>query len=98
MQLRRGPAWRRTSRVRPALIATLIAIPLAAGVAVGVIAANHSGTPKSQLDLSAQGFGIGHRIHLGATGSAAGTGVALGQTSGQAAQSMNCTLRVRPTH
>ncbi|HEY8043758.1 MAG TPA: hypothetical protein VIF35_05805 [Streptosporangiaceae bacterium] len=93
MHFSRGPAWRRTSRVRPALIATLIAIPLASGIAVGVIAANHSGTPNSQLKLSAHNFGIGGRLPL-ATGSAAGTGVALGQTPDQAAASMDCTLQV----
>ena len=93
MHFSRGPAWRRTSRVRPALIATLIAIPLASGIAVGVIAANHSSTPQSQLNLSAQGLGIGHRLPL-ATGSADGTGVDLGQTPAQAADSMNCTLQV----
>ncbi len=93
MHFSRGPAWRRTSRVRPALIATLIAIPLASGVAVGVIAANHSGTPNSQLNLSAQGLGIGQRLPL-ATGSAAGTGVDLGQTPAEAADSTNCTLQV----
>jgi hypothetical protein len=93
MHFSRGPAWRRTSRVRPALIATLIAIPLASGIAVGVIAADHSGTPKSQLSLSAQGLGIGNRLPL-ATGSSAGTGVDLGQTPAQAADSMNCTLQV----
>ena len=91
MQFRREPVWRRTSRVRPALIATLIAIPLAAGVAVGVIAANHSGTPRAQLSLS--GFGT-QRFHFSATGSATGTGVALGQTPAEAAASMNCTLQV----
>ena len=69
MQFRRGPVWRRTSRVRPALIATLIAVPLAAGVAVGVIAANHSSSPTSQLKLSSHNFGIGSRLPL-ATGSA----------------------------
>jgi hypothetical protein len=93
MHFSRGPAWRRTSRVRPALIATLIAIPLASGIAVGVIAANHSGTPRSQLSLSAQGLGIGNRLPI-ATGSSAGTGVDLGQTAAQAADSMNCTLQV----
>jgi hypothetical protein len=93
MQFRRGPVWRRTSRVRPALIASLIAIPLAAGVAVGVIAANHSSNPTSQLKLSSHNFGIGSRLPL-ATGSAAGTGVDLGQTPAQAADSMNCTLQV----
>ena len=75
------------------LIATLIAIPLASGIAVGVIAANHSSGPTSQLKLSAHNFGIGSRLPL-ATGSAAGTGVALGQTPDQAAASMNCTLQV----
>ena len=75
------------------LIATLIAIPLASGIAVGVIAANHSGAPQSQLRLSAHNFGIGHRLHL-ATGSAAGTGVALNQTPAEAADSTNCTLQV----
>ena len=93
MHFSRGPAWRRTSRVRPALIATLIAIPLASGIAVGVIAANHSGTPQSKLSLSAQGLGIGQHLPL-ATGSAAGTGVNLGQTPAEAAASMNCTLQV----
>jgi hypothetical protein len=91
MHFGRNTTWRRTSRVRPALIATLIAIPLASGIAVGVIAANHSGTPNSQLKLSARNFGIGNHLPL-ATGSAAGTGVDLGQT--QAAASMNCTLQV----
>ncbi len=76
MHFGRNTTWRRTSRVRPVLIATLIAIPLASGIAVGVIAANHSGTPQSQLRLSAHNFGIGHHLRLGATGSAAGTGVA----------------------
>ncbi len=93
MHFGRNTAWRRTSRVRPALIATLIAIPLASGIAVGVIAANHSGAPNSKLKLSAHNFGIGSRLPL-ATGSAAGTGVALGQTPDQAAASMNCTLQV----
>ena len=95
MQFRRGPVWRRSSRVRPALIATLIAVPLAAGVAVGVIAANHSSTPKAQVNLS--GFGLGHHFPRYATGSAVGTGVALGQTPDQAADSTNCTLQV-PAH
>ena len=93
MHFSRGPAWRRTSRVRPALIATLVAIPLASGIAVGVIAANHSGTPSSKLSLSAQGLRIGQDVPL-ATGSADGTGVDLGQTPAQAAGSMNCTLQV----
>ena len=93
MHFGRNTAWRQTSRVRPALIATLIAIPLASGVAVGVIAANHSGDPASQLKLSSHNFGIGNRLPL-ATGSAAGTGVDLGQTPAQAADSMNCTLQV----
>jgi hypothetical protein len=92
MQFRRGPVWRRTSRVRPALIATLIAVPLAAGVAVGVIAANHSGAPQSQVSLS--GFGSGHQFPPYATGSADGTGVDLGQTPAEAADSTNCTLQV----
>ena len=93
MHFGRNTPWRRTSRVRPILIATLIAIPLASGLAIGVIAANNSGAPKSQLKLSAHNFGIGHRLQL-ASGSAAGTGVALGQTPDQAAESMNCTLQV----
>ncbi len=93
MHFGRNTAWRQTSRVRPALIATLIAIPLAAGVGVGVIASNHSGNPTSQLKLSSHNFGIGSRLPL-ATGSAAGTGVDLGQTPAQAADSMNCTLQV----
>jgi hypothetical protein len=93
MHFGRNTAWRQTSRVRPALIATLIAIPLASGVAVGVIAANHSGGPTSQLKLSSHNFGIGNRLPL-ATGSADGTGVDLGQTPAQAADSTNCTLQV----
>ena len=93
MHFGRNTAWRQSSRVRPALIATLIAIPLASGVAVGVIASNHSGNPTSQLKLSSHNFGIGNRLPL-ATGSAAGTGVDLGQTPAQAADSMNCTLQV----
>ena len=94
MHFGRNTTWRRTSRVRPTLIATLIAIPLASGLAVGVIAANHSGTPSSQLNLSAQGFGFGHHFPRYATGSAAGTGVDLGQTPAEAADSTNCTLQV----
>jgi hypothetical protein len=94
MHFGRNTAWRQTSRVRPALIATLIAIPLAAGVAVGVIAANHSSNPTSQLKLSSHNFGIGNNRLPLATGSAAGTGVDLGQTPAQAADSMNCTLQV----
>jgi hypothetical protein len=97
MHFGRNTPWRRTSRVRPTLIATLIAIPLASGVAVGVIAANHSGGSKSQLKLSAHNFGIGHHFPRYATGSAAGTGVDLGQTPAEAADSTNCTLQV-PAH
>ena len=94
MHFGRNTAWRRTSRLRPTLIATLIAIPLASGIAVGVIAANHSGTPSSRLKLSAHNFGIGHHFPGYATGSAAGTGVDLGQTAAEAADSANCTLQV----
>jgi hypothetical protein len=93
MHFGRNTPWRRTSRVRPTLIATLIAIPLASGLAIGVIAANHSGTPQSRLKLSAHNFGFGHFPRY-ATGSAAGTGVSLGQTPAEAADSTNCTLQV----
>jgi hypothetical protein len=97
MHFGRNTTWRRTSRVRPTLIATLIAIPLASGLAIGVIAANHSGAPSSQLKLSAHNFGFGHHFPGYATGSADGTGVELNQTPAEAADSTNCTLQV-PAH
>jgi hypothetical protein len=52
MQFRRDPVWPRRSRVRPILITTLITVPLAAGLAAGVIATNHPGAAQSQLNLS----------------------------------------------
>ena len=58
MRFRRGYAWQQRSRTRPVLITTLIAIPLAVGLIVGVVVNSHSA--KSGVALSANGFGIGH--------------------------------------
>jgi uncharacterized membrane protein YgcG len=91
MQLRRGAPWQRRSRTRPVLIATLIAIPLAVGVIVGVRVADPG--QSGSVALSAQGFGIGHHHHRGGMGGQ-GAGMNMNQTPAQAAQSMNCTLQV----
>jgi hypothetical protein len=90
MQFRRGVPWQRRSRTRPVLIATLIAIPLAVGVIVGVRVADPGS--GGSVALSAQGFGIGHH-HRGGMGGQ-GAGMNMNQTPAQAAQSMNCTLQV----
>jgi hypothetical protein len=100
----RSSAWQRTARTRPALIATLITVPLAVGVVAGVIVADHPGQAPG-VNLSAHGSGVGHQ-HGGApnvtpTAPAGGqvTGpdgaaVNLNQTPAEAADSTNCTLQV----
>jgi hypothetical protein len=93
MQVWRSATWRRTSRTRPALIATLIAVPLAAGIVVGVKVVNHSS--QTGLDLAAHGSGFRH--HHGAGGQVTGPDgaeVNLNQTPAEAADSTNCTLQV----
>jgi len=102
MRLRHGYAWQQRSRTRPVLITTLIAIPLAVGLIVGVVVNNHPA--KSGVALSANGFGIGHHHrHRGpfnpgrGGGSGGGGTMSMNQTPAQAATSMNCTLQV-PRH
>ena len=104
MRLRRGHAWHQRSRTRPVLITTLIAIPLAIGVIVGVVVTTHPG--KSGVALSAHGEHLGHhwrwwhRWHQWPGQrwqSPAGDPVSLRQSADQAAASMNCTLQV-PAH
>jgi hypothetical protein len=93
MQVWRSATWRRTSRTRPALIATLIAVPLAAGIVVGVKVVNH----PSQAGLNLAAHGSGFRHHQGAGGQVTGpdgTEVNLNQTTAEAADSTNCTLQV----
>ena len=93
MQVWRSAAWRRTSRTRPALIATLIALPLAAGIVVGVKVAGHPG--QAGLNLAANGSGFRH--HHGNGGQVTGPDGAvmnLHQTPAEAADSTNCTLQV----
>jgi len=93
MQVWRSATWRRTSRTRPALIATLIAVPLAAGIAVGVIVASHPG--QAGLNLAAHGSGFRHHPGMGGqvTGPD-GAAMNLNQTPAEAADSTNCTLQV----
>jgi hypothetical protein len=92
MQFRRGAPWQRRDRTRPVLIATLVAIPLAVGVVVGVQVADpgHGGS----VALSANRSGLGHHHHHRGTVQVGGVGMGLSQTPAQAAQSMNCTLQV----
>src|SRR5580693_3962517 len=93
MQVWRSAAWRRTSRARPALIATLITVPLAAGIVVGVKVADHPS--PAGLNLAANGSGFRH--HHGTGGQVAGPDGAvmnLHQTPAEAADSTNCTLQV----
>jgi hypothetical protein len=93
MQVWRSAAWRRTSRTRPALIATLITVPLAAGIVVGVKVAGHPG--QAGLNLAANGSGFRH--HHGTGGQVTGPDGAvinLHQTTAEAADSTNCTLQV----
>lgn len=96
MQFRRGAPWQRRDRIRPVLIATLVAIPLAVGVVVGVKVADPG--QGASLALSANRSGLGHsHLHPGhhrGTVQAGGTGMDLSQTPAQAAKSMNCTLQV----
>jgi hypothetical protein len=107
MRLRRGHAWHHRSRTRPVLITTLIAIPLAIGVIVGVVVTTHQG--KSGVALSAHGERIGHHWRWWhwrhrppwqrwqRWQSPAGDPVSLRQSAAQAAASMNCALQV-PAH
>ena len=93
MQVWRSATWRSTSRTRPALIATLIAVPLAAGIVVGVKVVDHPG--QAGLNLAAHGSGFRH--HHGRGGQVTGPDGAamnLDQTPAEAADSTNCTLQV----
>jgi hypothetical protein len=98
MQVWRTSTWRRTSRTRPALIATLIAVPLAAGIVVGIKVVDHPG--QTGLNLVAHGSGFRHHHGRGGTapvGQATGPDGAamnLDQTPAEAADSTNCTLQV----
>ncbi len=91
MQFRRGAPWQRRDRTRPVLIATLVAIPLAVGVVVGVKVADPG--QGGSVALSANRSGVGHHHHRG-TVQVGGVGMNMNQTPAQAAQSMNCTLQV----
>jgi hypothetical protein len=93
MQVWRSATWRRTSKTRPALIATLIAVPLAAGIVVGIKVVNH----PSQAGLNLAAHGSGFRHHQGAGGQVTGPDgsvMNLNQTQAEAADSTNCTLQV----
>ena len=92
MQVWRTSTWRRTSRTRPALIATLIAVPLAAGIVVGVKVVDHPG--QAGLNLAAHGSGSGHHGTGGQVTGPDGSAVNLNQTPAEAADSTNCTLQV----
>jgi hypothetical protein len=92
MQVWRSAEWRRTSRTRPALIATLIAVPLAAGIVVGVKVADHSG--QTGLNLAANGSGVRHHHPLFQVTGPDGSVMNLHQTPAEAADSTNCTLQV----
>ncbi len=92
MQVWRSAAWRRTSRTRPALIATLIVVPLAAGIVVGVKAADHSS--QAGLNLAAHGSGIRHHSPVFQATGPDGSVMNLHQTAAEAADSTNCTLQV----
>jgi hypothetical protein len=92
MQFRRGAPWQRRDRTRPVLIATLVAIPLAVGVVVGVkVADPGAGGPAA---LSANQSGLRHHHHHRGSVQVGGTVMGLSQTPAQAAQSMDCTLQV----
>ena len=96
MQFRRGAPGQRRDRTRPVLIATLVAIPLAVGVVVGVKVADPG--PGGPVALSANRSALGHSHdhhghHRGSV-QVGGTGMDLSQTPAQAAESMNCTLQV----
>ena len=92
MQFRRGAPWQRKDRTRPVLIATLVAIPLAVGVVVGVKVADPG--QGGSVALSANRSGVGHHHHHRGTVQVGGVGMNMSQTPAQAAQSMNCTLQV----
>jgi hypothetical protein len=92
MQVWRSAAWRRTSRTRPALIATLIVVPLAAGIVVGVKVADHPG--QGGLNLAANGARVRHHGPLFQVAGPDGAVMNLHQTPAEAADSTNCTLQV----
>ncbi len=95
MRFRRGAPWQRRDRIRPVLIATLVVIPLAVGVVVGVKVADPG--PGGPLALSANRAGLvwhHHRHHHRGTVQVGGAVMGLSQTPAQAAKSMDCTLRV----
>ena len=96
MQFRRGAPGQRRDRIRPVLIATLVAIPLAVGVVVGVKVADPGQGASLALSANRAGLGHSHQHHGHHRGSVqvGGTGMDLSQTPAQAAQSMNCTLLV----
>ena len=95
MQFRRGAPWQRRDRTRPVLIATLVAIPLAVGVVVGVKVADPGVGGPAALSANQSGLRHSHHHH-GHHGSVqvGGTVLGLSQSPAQAAQSMNCTLQV----
>jgi hypothetical protein len=92
MQVWRSAAWQRTSRTRPALIATLITVPLAAGIVVGVKVA--SGPNQGGLNLAANGAGVRHHGPWFQVTGPDGSTMNLNQTPAEAADSTNCTLQV----
>jgi hypothetical protein len=92
MRVWRSAEWRRTSRTRPALIATLIVLPLAVGIVVGVKVADHPS--QGGLNLAANRAGVRHHGPLFQVTGPDGAVMNLHQTAAEAADSTNCTLQV----